>query len=569
MPMHFTRTFAAALVLAFLPASSGCQRQNATNPSAPIAAPAVDPGAPERLASVLRGSFDEQNIDAAIEALARAGVRVYTDDEARLIQHVAGTPSPLKFFRQQVRNMALSAATGEGSSARDLNVFVPAIVLNGRELPISAVLAAYTAQANTFGAELSRKLTPGMTIEQHEAGSWPTLVLSLFLADTVPAGAPRSAFALMPVVYADDGPCGVANDFLNSAGKNAVELIVGPATGGSSDLLFAVIAGAADAVFGMAVNVAREAASEALGLATVQKAMFAINLITTAQATFEQWTVNIVPEPAPIAFINHGSQTEGRFKATVIGGEGIAWPEAIQACAKLLGMSLPGSPLAPGSKAKWMTLDGFGTYVAETGREDVIKPDNTATLRYRAIKSEDVSRHAGGGPTRREPFSAIMIVENATKEAVKNFLKQVNKAIGGIVPDGAKTEVFRRLVEPWGGGFGEIEYHDLRAATASFSRQAVSLRAYTCSAPGGPWNYTVKHAFAGTATGTFSAPGSYRWAMSGGFAAISASGSVALQGNSLVFSGGSVAKSPAGAGASADGFNVPIVYGDVAECPAR
>ena len=91
------------------------------------------------------------------------------------------------------------------------------------------------------------------------------------------------------------------------------------------------------------------------------------------------------------------------------------------------------------------------------------------------------------------------------------------------------------------------------------------MRAYTCSAPEGPWQYTVRHAFSGTATGTFVVPGGYSWTMKG-FAAISASGTVALQGDSLVFSGGTAAQAPTGAGASADGFSVPIVYEDVPVC---
>jgi hypothetical protein len=537
---------------------------------ATAAAPAPDEGAPDRLSAVLRGRFDDENVEAAIEALARSGVRVYSDDGSRLLREVSGRPAALKLFRQQARNMALLAAYGTATPSADLNAVVPAIQLGERALPMSAVLASYVVNGNTFGARLSRNLIGPVSIAQHAAVDWPALTLALFVAETVPPPPVQKAFSLLPVAHAaePEGPCGVANEFLNSAGSRAVEAIAGPATGESA-FLIGIVAAAADAVFGMAVSVARELASEALGLATVQKAMFAINLITTAQALFEQWTVTVVAEPARVAAINHGRVTEGVFRGTVVGGEGIAWPGAIQECATLLGLSLPGSPSAPGSKAKWLGLKGFGTVVAETHRDEQVGGDNTATLSFRSLQSEDASVHSSGGPTKTEEFRVLLIIENSAKEGLKDFLAKINSVVGSFLPAGAVSEVFKRLVSPWGSAKGELEYHAPRAATSTFQRQAVSMRAYTCSAPAGPWHYSVTHAAGGTTTGTFTVPGSYSWTMKMIVGTLTVGGTVALDGDALVFRGGSTAKTPVGGAASADDFRSPIVYGEVPECRAR
>ena len=527
--------------------------------SSTVTAQTPSPQAPERIGAELRTSFDQKNVDAAVEALTLSGAVVYDDDGARVLRAPAGRRSGLKFLHAQARGMALQAATGGGMSAADLDALVPAIELRVHRIPVSAVVAAYVKHAPTTGAAISRRLMGDVDVAAHASLSFPGIVIALFVSDVLPAAPPAAAAVQPRLVHASwrhaaPDPCADVNEFIDSAGTRAVEAMRG--AGAETSLLATVIASAANTIAGLAVDAVVGYVSETLGLSSARRALQVMNAVVSAVSLFQQWTLEITAEPATVQYVNHGTPSEGRFRARVEGGEGTSWPAPVRSCAALLNLELPGAATAPGSRLQWWTTS-FAPHVTEVRRDQQLREDSTGSLEFRAA-SEAANLHAAGGANRSTTVQVMASVSNTMRANMLNAFLKLNLVIGPLLGTSAQLSVFTRLMDPVATGRATVMYHQPRSATSSFTRGGVTLRAYTCD--GIEWNYTVDHV-TGSTRGTFTVPGSYSWAT--GF--VKAAGTVSRSGDTLVFRGATAAP---GAGTS-DGFAAPIVYGPVAECVAR
>jgi hypothetical protein len=93
--------------------------------------------------------FGDDNIDAAIDLLARSGIGTYeapTAAEPMIAVH--GVPSPMALLHGQVRAIALEAWAGGGIPGEELD---PLVATAPDLVPASYVLAGYVAAVDTEG----------------------------------------------------------------------------------------------------------------------------------------------------------------------------------------------------------------------------------------------------------------------------------------------------------------------------------------------------------------------------------------------------------------------------------
>ncbi|MFN8623759.1 MAG: hypothetical protein U0869_23710, partial [Chloroflexota bacterium] len=154
--------------------------------ASPSPAPSAEPVVASRaLAERLRApEFGQDQIDAAIEILARSGVATYAaPDDPDPIMPVTVPESPMRLLLEQVRAMALEAWAGGGMSGQDLDALSPAPdgLASGSE-----VVAGYVMGVDTEGAAFARELmgTPDLGDPTVRAGTpVPQLVLTLLVSD--------------------------------------------------------------------------------------------------------------------------------------------------------------------------------------------------------------------------------------------------------------------------------------------------------------------------------------------------------------------------------------------------
>src|SRR5712692_98863 len=288
----------AAMVL-----SAACGSHPNAPPPSPARtrpAPASDPSADARLAGALRQPFSDASVEAAVEALARAGVATVADDDSAVLQQPSGS-APTKYYRAQVRNMALLASTGQGTRGADFDRFVPGIVLATKSLTMSAVVAGYVAGASTFGGRLARKLMGEVDVHRHGEYRYPTIVLALFLAEALPPAVRR------PGAAADR--CAASQETLAGAGDAL------GAVGRDSPLFAASISRAAGTLLNMSAADARGFLVSTQGSRGAQTAMAALNAFTSLQSLLDKWALEITAEPPAVHYVNHATPNDGALRA--------------------------------------------------------------------------------------------------------------------------------------------------------------------------------------------------------------------------------------------------------------
>lgn len=342
----------------------------------PQPAPPADPKAPERLAAALRAPFGPGHVAAGIEALARAGVATGANTDLHVMQQVAGPPSIYRYFEAQVRSMAFEVAAGGGWTGAALNTLVPpvpAAEVPGGQIPFSAILAAYAAQADTFGARLSRALLGPIDPTAHASLTYPRLVVALFLADVgprEPAGAAivlldrvasLHAFRSAPLhtwtsVTAD--ACVTVNEFTRSLGER-VHNLLSPEGEGLLATVGRGIATAIGAATTIVVNIFRRAVLDNPVLKAVRSALAVAAVMTQAASLLNPWHVRVAAAPTHYGV---GSRGEGRFVATVVADRGWTWPQPIRSCADLLDIELPQLTDPSEADIVWSPGEGFGVH---------------------------------------------------------------------------------------------------------------------------------------------------------------------------------------------------------------
>lgn len=483
---------------------------------APAPAPAPDPGAPERLATALRRGYDRQSVEAAVEALARAGVATGADSDLHVLQEVAGRPSRYRYLEAQVRNMARQVAAGSGYSGAALNAALPGIPLPeapGGAIPFSAVLAAWAAQADTFGAQFARALLGPIDLPRHAALTYPTLLIALLLADlgarddegaalaaappphgwagprplVVPAArlpglAPRASLAIPAsergratgphlasvgtgarAREAGTRPAGAARDicadidrFLDRLGDNVRDFLTPEGEG----LLASVgtgIAVAAGVAVDVVVRLFRRTVLDSPVLAAVRQMLAGAALVAQAASLLVSWDVRVEPAPLQVHY-GIGEPGEGRFVARVRADLEWEWPPVVRSCARLFELELPELRRPAGAEIRWRRLPGFDAHARASDETDTLDARGLDDYDYET-RTESRDEHETGTPGRATIGVAVRVVRPEI-ELIKTLLGRVLRwsTFESLLPP-ELVERIQELVDPGGEGRVEVDFH--------------------------------------------------------------------------------------------------------------
>lgn len=428
-----------------------------------------------RLAQALRSPFDQQNVDAAVESLARAGIVVGRNSDLSPMLPVAGRRSIYRYIEAQARSMAFQIAGGGGTPGSLLNAAIPGLPLaaapNG-VIPISAVIAGYVREGQTFGARLSRAVMNNPDARRHASLAYPHLVVALFLAD-VGGAAPslvverpvqqvaslRPGFGYLLNAAAQPGgdPCLMVDEFLNNMGSELRDLLSPEDT----SLFGAIGRGVAFALgigVDVVVSIVRRIALDNPAIFALRQAIGGLAVLTQAASLINPWVVTIEPQPAALHY-GIDSPADAAFTASVQADMAFTWPQPVQSCAKLLAIDLPEITQPAGAEIQWTPGAGFGEHAE--GSQTTNTLSDGATDRYEYVShAESSDDHVG--PQKDDGFAEVTAtVARPELEEIKNLAFRFAgfPGLAGLVPDSV-LEPIRSLTDPVGSQIALIHYHE-------------------------------------------------------------------------------------------------------------
>ncbi|NJC72225.1 hypothetical protein HC031_21250 [Planosporangium thailandense] len=407
-------------------------------------APAGKPG-PTRAASI--------GVNGAIDALAAAGVGVYDGPTATAPIRTPKAASPLRLLRSQVENLAKDADGGGGIGADAIDDMLP---MPPESVPFSFVLAGYVAAAKTPGAERSRTLMAGQDLEQPRSLLFPTIVLTLFVAEATatapaatgqptavataaldrPAGAPARPAAL-PIPRLAAGPCGDFSAFFTTTLQKIAAAIVGVLP--DIPFLKAAISWALTKGLALGLGAAKDLIERIPFIQALRSAIGTLALAVTVVAALRQWTVSVATQPAT-AHYRVGAEISGvKAIGTVDDRGGDVFSPEVRECATLLGIDLPRGGAA-GSAAAWQVVAG-GRHASPAYNQDTKVDAGKRTTFSLVMASESEDVHRG----RRIANDQVVLRVTVKRQDVDKVRAFIEGAITKQLPSGvyaALTGVF-------------------------------------------------------------------------------------------------------------------------------
>jgi hypothetical protein len=387
-------------------------------------------------ATLLDPEFGEAHVDAAIEALAMAGILVQRDPNDLLgYRPVEGKASPLRFLRWQVQNMALELSAGAGQRGDELDALIDT---QPGAPPPSYLLAGYVAAAETTGGELARRLMGGRDWARAPLQTFPSLVMALCASDLAldtPAEATVRPLAYVPApvsgalaIPAVDA-CGLVGGYVEQVVNslfNALKVAV-PQSG-----IGKVLA----QIWNFLVDLAQTGVELALELLTdavlgIVKAIAAlVGIGSLVLSALKVWTISLQADPGDTRFGVGGEIIQGEMRVRVTNGGLGEWPAEIVSCAALGGVALP--DLTPsGAKLSWKLTEAPIDLVQIASDPGLLDDDGRATLVY--LTNNEPEEQAKGEP-REGLLTVKATVDRPDLEQLKNAIADLSfSALPGIV----------------------------------------------------------------------------------------------------------------------------------------
>ncbi len=450
------------------------------------------------------GAFTAKHVDATITQLAAAGIAVLDEPGAKPEVRPVAPVSPMKLSKWQATNLAHEAWAGNGTLGADLDVLE-----RGRPKgapTVSQWLAAYVSGAKTPGGDFARELMGTQDLSQSAQILFPQLVLTLYASDVsvrllkdpgpgetggaaAPLGPPRGATVLPAVAAApqgaDGGPCGAFSNLINEVMSGVLKAvqIPPPRIGDTGSTLLNQIlqAGASLTVgflnwaIGGAIKIAVGAVKVALKavLDPIAKAAALVAVVSQVVSALRPWAVKINPEQDTVHRSVDGNRVYDKVTA-VIDMQGLKeWPSELQACAKLLDVTLP--ELRPiGTPVKWVVAAVPEGVATDFRHDETLKADPAGAAAELTLRtgSETAEEHAKGAEAsglvkvsatiQRKEFTELK--ESILALAIK-FLGQLPPLINTIAqkllnyPIQVLLEELISLMDEHGAGYVTVTYH--------------------------------------------------------------------------------------------------------------
>jgi len=433
----------------------------------------VDPRSPGQLALSI-GSCSSAGTDAAIEALARAGIETRDDVTKALERPVTPPVRGLHVWTSQARGMACDIANGAGLSGHELNSMLGPLPLpNGSTLPFSALLAAYATTEGAFGSDLTRALMGSIDTVRHAEVVYPTLVIILFMREVilpflaVADDATALSVTLSRPTFAAPGladPCGAISEFLNdfpAAVAGAVGSLA-PAEESGWSTVFSV----ASSIVHVAAYATAEAARTLIRhlpfVDAVRTAAQAVSIVADMRAMFTQWELEITSDPTRV-HKSVGSTNEGTFTLTAKPPEqsGLDWPAPLRSCAELLDITLPNFDTADGASVTWSPVTGFNDPAYEV-RGDAEMASGEAEYIFATVNEPEALHNEG----QCELSTEIAVLAELGLPGLENLASTLANRVGSSVAEaavGAGAPAAATLLGPSKIGNSVVTYHPTSA----------------------------------------------------------------------------------------------------------
>lgn len=468
----------------------------------PLPPPTDAADAPTRLAQAI---ISRNDYLAMVEVLARAGVYTIAETSGKPVQSLPGDPSVLVYSDYQVQNLTREAHARMGTRGADLDALAPVTDIP----PLSYILASYVLDAQTFGGAFSRELLKNSPLDNPPHVIFPTVVLTLFLADVLAAPSDQAsnvhlvsftqtdASALQPVrMVAKVAPAGICGA-MTGALENVLERILSSVLG---SFIGSILAGAA-------VRYGMEYLSDALSnlpiIKQIRQALAVVAMVAQFGSLLRNWSVQLTSDGSTYHYAGGGgTPSNGTFTATVDAGGTMRVPPAVKECAALARITIPEITGAEGSQVVWTPGAGWGTHATETNKESVVAADQTAKLNFGTASETELDH--GNGTTIPHPVSMNVSIKRNDVEQIKGVIaRAVNDligipGIGGLVQDivGSGVDALAdTLMNPQAQATitveSEVHPWEARFTQSESCGGQISLDANSCAGLAGPWTLRV------------------------------------------------------------------------------
>jgi hypothetical protein len=450
------------------------------------------------------GAFSAKDVDATIAQLAAAGIAVFDKPGAKPEVKPVAPVSPVRLSKWQATNLAHEAWAGNGTVGADLDALE-----RGRPKgapTVSQWLAAYVSGAKTPGGDFARELMGSQDLHRSAQILFPQLVLTLYASDVgvrllkdpvpgessgaiAPVGPPGGATVIPAVAagprMADGGPCGAFSNLINEVVSDVLKAvqIPPPRVGDTgSTLLNQILQAGANLTVGFlnwaiggVIKIAVGAVKVALKavLDPIAKAAGLVAVVSQVVSALRPWAVKIKPEQDTVHRSVDDKIVYDKVTAVVDMGGLKEWPTELQACAKLLDVTLP--ELRPiGTPVKWVVAAVPNGVATDFRHDETLKADPAGaaadlTLRTGAETAEEHAKGAEGSglvnvsvTIQRKEFTELK--ESILALAIK-FLGQLPPLINTIAqkllnyPIQALLEELISLMDEHGAGYVTVSYH--------------------------------------------------------------------------------------------------------------
>ncbi len=472
-------------------------------PPAPSAGSAgvgpVDPASAGLARRIQAPGFGPDVTAAVVEALARSGIATLPRPGGSDERPPADPLSPIRLLEWQARNLAAGAQASNGPSGAELDTLQPIPPeLADRIPPVSAILAAYVAAADTPGAALSRALLAGDDLTDAATVRFPTLVLVLFASDlatdapATAAGEPRVAgepatAAGEPATAAGGPAMAIAAAFRPAQPGSAVEDAGGICsqaqafvTGVIHDLFAALHAATPDnlpgrilvSIWNWLVSQAEAVVQHLVQAVTdeVKRVIADIASIigSTAQvvAAFLPYAVHVAADPGRLELpIDPAAAIDGRVNVAVSVGDIPPWPDWMADCAAVSGAPLPDLKVA-GSTVDLAIRYGAG-YIVQPAASGRLGQDGTLSLPFQSVV-EPADRKGGSSGE-----ATVRLEASVERQELAQLRQTIGDRLFGQIPEilrGFVSALFRpyvdsllrridRLLDARGAGSLEVIFH--------------------------------------------------------------------------------------------------------------
>jgi hypothetical protein len=465
------------LVLAML---TGC----GSGPSQALPTGASSPGR-----SPATESFSQADVQRAVDELASFGIetRVRPSDPAP-ITTVTGDPSPVRLLRLQVRNLALERAAGGGTLGADLDR-LSAAAGGG---PVSPLIAGWAASGPTPASKWAASLLGQGAPADSAARVFPTLALVAFVADA--SGGIRKT---------SDGPNSVVTAMLDGfrgAGVGEPALLTAATSSGFCGEVSAYLSAALNSIVDSNAAVPAwlkqlidlYAPQYANDPGRLRRTIGALALMTYATSLARAWNVDVVPDPAAIAYGIVGEDpVEGDVQVSVATGNDV-FAADVADCASLANAQMASIPVA-GSSVIW-DPSGLGVHATAQSAEAKLDENRAAGLTYETTaESKEIAEN--GDPVAAQMWVSAS-VDRAEMSALAATVKSILLGDASGTPAGPTVKALYQAMEstlntvmrPSGFALIDVTYHTPKAspspsesATPSAPASAVTGSAVTCA----------------------------------------------------------------------------------------